>query len=296
MNPIISLTLTDRQIALDFGKRHAPSKSDLVCFNTLAVLAVYHHLQSLNVAANLDRSDSWDAILQAFSDIADLSIEGKGAIECRPLLPDAVTCRIPYEVREERLGFVAVRLNSSLSEAELLGFLERVEEEGEEIALDRFAPLESLWEVLERPPVANLLQWLDGVFEAGWEMLEDLVVPEVGFAFRGSGARTIVNGGKLLNINGDRFLLSAILRPEGKGEWDAAIALQSRDAPCLPEGLQLFLRDREDNILMQVEARKSEALRLEFGVAEGEAFSVGIKWHNWEITEQFILDGEISAA
>jgi hypothetical protein len=151
-----------------------PHKAKQVYLNTLAVYAVNSYLQGRGFETDLDKSASYDPVMQMLMDTADLVVKNRGKLECRPVLPDADNLCIPAEVWEERIGYVAVQLHESLREATLLGFVEKVSRS--ELPLSRLRSLEALPGYLNKiKPLVNLSQWFENVFEAGWQAVEALI-------------------------------------------------------------------------------------------------------------------------
>lgn len=100
--------------------RHQAAKR--VYMNTLAVYAVDSYLKWLSYATELNRGDSWNAVLRSRWDVADLVIPGIGKLECRPVWEEETEFALPVETMEERIGYVAVQFGEQLDEAKLLGF------------------------------------------------------------------------------------------------------------------------------------------------------------------------------
>jgi hypothetical protein len=92
----IPLTLTAHQQAAQCAHTQADlRKGKQVYLNTLAIQAVKTYLEWLDLAPNWEESNSSKPIFQSLSDSADLFIEGKGRVECRPVLPGESRCIIP---------------------------------------------------------------------------------------------------------------------------------------------------------------------------------------------------------
>ncbi|EGJ34491.1 MULTISPECIES: DUF1822 family protein [Moorena] len=101
-------------------------KAEQVYLNTLVVYAVNEYLQGLGFETDLESSDSQKEIMQTFLDVADLVVKNYGKLECKPVSPDAEFVYVPEEVWQDRIAYIAVLLNHSLTEAKLLGFVENV--------------------------------------------------------------------------------------------------------------------------------------------------------------------------
>lgn len=310
----IPLVPLDHQQARKFWEKHRnPKKAKQVYLNTLAVCAVRTYLTALDLKSDLKTSDSWDINLQILSDTADLTIAGYGKIECRPVLPDSSTCKIPFEVREDRLGYIPVQFNRELSEAKLLGFAPHIPSDREELPLASFEPLELLWDYLqpipeEIPPprsagIVCLSRWFEEAIDAGWETIETLIGSPKTLAtnFRRaalSNQNKPVRGneikrGKLFDLEraDERIaLFVGFEQPSLEKEWDISIEVASIGTqPHLPDDLQLFLLDEKGRSIMQAEARSSEGLEFHFSGELGERFSIKIVLGEVSVTECFLI-------
>ncbi|MEC4990771.1 MAG: DUF1822 family protein, partial [Oscillatoria sp. PMC 1068.18] len=182
----VSLSLSAHEKAQEFSRQHQDyKKAKQVYLNTLAVYAVNYYLECLGIATNLAASNSWNPIAQTLTNTADLEIRNLGKIECLPVFPEADTCQVSPEVWCERIGYVAVQFNQSLTEATLLGFVSEVNRE--ELALNNLASLEYLLEYLHHQPlVVKLSDWINNIFAEGWETVETYLQPEAkALHFRG---------------------------------------------------------------------------------------------------------------
>lgn len=154
----VPITTRGREYAKQFAAEQiTTAKKTRVYLNTLAVYAVHEYLKITEIETDLEASDSWHPVMRQFHDVADLVVPNLGTLECRPVLPDETEITIPPEVTEDRIGYLFVRFNEELTEAELLGFLPMFdpEEPPEEIEIDDLEPLESLFDCLARLEDAN---------------------------------------------------------------------------------------------------------------------------------------------
>lgn len=184
----VSLTRLAHQFARRIAQQQSQSqKSQQVYLNNLAIYAVNYYLQCLGIETEVRTSivdiqahDCSDipksTVVQTLSESAALEVKNKGKIECRTVLPNSQFCYIPAEVWSNRIGYVAVLLNRELTEANLLGFVQTVETE--QFSLAQLQPLENLLDCLSQiQPVVLLQQWFEQRFGAGWQSLEDLLLP-----------------------------------------------------------------------------------------------------------------------
>lgn len=160
-------------------------KAKEVYLNYLAVYATDRYLRRQGFETNLDVGDRSDPVKQTLMNVADLDVKNCGKIECLPVMPDADIVRIPPEVWEERIGYVAVRLDESLREATLLGFVQKADRE--ELPVEELQSLEDLSGYLNEnrkfsrvapgivnAGIVNLSQWLVGTFEPAWQAVESI--------------------------------------------------------------------------------------------------------------------------
>ena len=288
-------------MAEEFCQQHpCPRRAKQVYLNTLAVCAANFCLTCLGIETDLEASDSWDPIQQTLANTAALIVKRRGILECRPVLPGEETCQVPLEVWPNRLGYLAVWLSPDLSEAKLLGLLPTVDRE--------FVPLtqlQSLAVCLQhlRPPV-QLRQWLDNIFEAGWETANSLLLPgqtEPAFQFRSARALasksfdrylgTIARRKTLdLELSGKQVELFVRLKPPIEEEMDVAVELRVQEPQSyLPGGLQLEILDGTGIAVMRAEARHSQTLQMEFSGELGEHFGIKVALGDVSLTEAFLI-------
>ena len=98
-----------------------------VYLNTLAVYAVDSYLRWQAYEPDFSQSDSADPILCSRWDVADLMIPGIGKLECRPIWEGETVFALPFEVIEDRIGYLAVQFGEQLDSAKLLGFAPAVD-------------------------------------------------------------------------------------------------------------------------------------------------------------------------
>ena len=305
----VPLTLDAHRIAQGFHSQQSNLQhAKQVYLNTLAVYAVNFYLKLLEIETDLAASDSWNPIMQTLANTADLVIKNQGKLECRPVLPGEQFCQIPPEVSSNRIGYVAVQLNQSLTEATLLGFMPIVA--AETIPINKLRSLEALIEQLN-PPVqpeplpVQLNQWLQNAFSAGWEAIETLFSPppgELAFAFR-CGTSAISNSsktptiievrrGKLLSLeqSGERVALLVGLASQSTATMDISVEIYPTGSQMyLPRDLQLMVLDQEGEAVMQAQAKSTKCIQLEFSGEPGERFSIKVALGDFSITELFLI-------
>jgi hypothetical protein len=296
----VPLTLKAHQLAQQFHERQSnPKKAKQVYLNTLAVYAVNFYFKCLGIETDLKASDSWNLVMQTLANAADLEVKELGKLECRPVLPEAKVCQVPPEVISNRIGYVAVRLDQSLTEATLLGFVPTVATE--EFPLSQLKSLEDLPEHLSQikqpQPVkegVQLGQWLHNVFDAGWEAVEAFFEPptELAFRFRSSCQTHGVKAGKRLSMErvGEQVNLFIGLKPTADSEMDISVEVYPADGKThLPQDLQLMVLDEKGEAVMQAQSRSTKNIQLKFSGEPGESFGIKVALGDVSITEAFLI-------
>lgn len=162
-----------------------PQKTKQVYLNILARYAVDFYCRCMGLETELEASESHNPFMQKFMDVADLNVKHLGKLECRPVMPDSEILEVPPEAWDNRIGYVAVQLNSSLKEAILLGFVPSVAHKNGIIPLSELRSLADFPAYLSEfsqvpepasPQLVNLHNWLEGIVEAGWQTIDQLFV------------------------------------------------------------------------------------------------------------------------
>ncbi|MGA9378032.1 MAG: DUF1822 family protein, partial [Phormidium sp.] len=170
-------------------------KARQVYLNTLAIYTVNFYLNCMGFTTSWENSDSYNPLIYKLLNIADLQVAQIGTIECRPVAPDTTFCSIPPEVEENRIAYVFVRLNQSLKSATILGFTPTV---FKRVSINQLQTLEDFLEYLSQkcqPGIINLKQWFNGIFETGWNTVNQLLNPhQVDLAFTFRNAANITRG------------------------------------------------------------------------------------------------------
>ncbi len=309
----LPLPITRRAIALadQFAHRHPAEKATQVRLNTLAVCVMNDYLQMMGIAADPTTSDSWNPVSQLCADVADLEVLGVGKLECRPLLVNGEAgdiCNVPPEVWEDRIGYVVVQIDEASQEASLLGFVERAigalplsELRSPEALLDHLDRL--MHPVTAALTVANLSQWLQNTFEAGWQTVDSLLnPPNLAYGFRGmetepqNDLQTSLQGSlrraKLIDLNIQMphpVALVVELTPEDE---QTAICLQVHPTGTtyLPPDLRLSVLDEAGEIFLEAQSRGTDNyIQLQFSGQPGEAFRVQVAIADASVVESFVI-------
>lgn len=232
-------------------------------------------------------------------DVADLEVKNIGKLECRPVLPKAEVCKIPPEVWSDRVGYVAVQLNSALKEATILGFTPQA---AAEISLSQLQSLSdfllylSELEVAKSPKteasssLVKIGQWLDGAVDAGWQTLEHLLNPQqLGLAFK--NAVSMTRGQKIdfgAEVEGISVALVVKIASEGEGEVDILTQVYPVGQNVLPEGVKLSISDESGATALEVTSRDEDNwIQLEFTAELAEKFQVKVVYRDLQQTREF---------
>lgn len=266
-----------------------------IYLNTLAVYATNVYLQCRGFETDLEQSASGDSIMQILMemDVADLLVKNRGKLECRPVLPDAEVMHVPAEVWDDRIGYVAVQLDQSLREATVLGFTDPVKRL--DVPLHQLRSLSELPEYLNQikpRPLVNLSQWLEGVFEAGWQAIESLLDPrsrELTFSFREAVA---VRRCKLIELTPSQsvVMIVTLTQPTDREIEICVEVLPPPGQTYLPSNLQLLVLDEDGETLLNAYARsENQSIQLEFFGKPRDGFSVKVVFEDISVSEYFVI-------
>ena len=316
--PTVPLGREAHAIARQFAAEQAtPQRSKQIYLNTLAVYAVHSYLKWLRIDTDLSQGDSWHPLKRVLFDIADLVLPGIGKLECRPVPPGEGETAIflPPEVTEDRIGYVAVQFSENLNEVKLLGFVgaANISNASEQILIAELQPLNDLLDCIpdtDLQPVdspsqvrVNLSQWLNDVFEAGWQTVEALL--ETQATNLATSTRSVelleiygnpavgVTGGKLIDLGrqaGQRVALVVKIVPKTEQKVDIRVRVCPASGQIyLPPNLQLIVED-ESGTCLQAQARSMDYwIQLKFSGDKGEQFSAKVVLSDVSITENFVI-------
>ncbi|RUS94437.1 hypothetical protein DSM106972_093320 [Dulcicalothrix desertica PCC 7102] len=293
------------------SKQQDSDKSRQIYLNTLAVYAVNFYCQYLEVETDLEHSDSWNSLSHLLSDVADLEIIGVGKLECRPVLPEAKTVKIPPEVWTSRIGYVVVEINEISKTATLLGFVKEVTTE--ELSLsdlqsltDLIDNLQPVAEVSPNPSVieqavVHLGQWLQNLFTLDWQSPDLVLSPAYRSAIRPkiqepNSQEVSVSRAKVIDLGiqlaSHKVALVIQLTTQTSGSVDIRLRVYpTGDGIYLPQGLQLIVLSSDGAVISDNQARVADnwmQLELEEG-RTGDEFQVKLALEDVSIIENFIL-------
>ncbi|RAM49629.1 MAG: hypothetical protein C6Y22_21630 [Hapalosiphonaceae cyanobacterium JJU2] len=301
----VSLSFEMHKVAQQYCQRQfSREKVQQVYHNTLAVQAVNFYLECIGWQTDWTESDSHDPVMQAFTDVADLEVKNYGKLECRPVFSDTEACHVPPDVWEDRIGYLVVHLNESLTKATILGFTPTVEEKQGIIPLCELRSLAEFPEYLSHFKPVNLCQWFQGIFESGWLLVEEVLSKEqIELAFgnaRGQQpafisqqfdimrARKIDLGMKLASHS---VALIVSPRPADKEEVDILVQVHPLpEKTYLPEGIKMIVQDEKGTDVLDTKSRKQDNyIQLKFTAESGEYFSIKVALENASVTESFLI-------
>jgi hypothetical protein len=274
----------------------------------------------MGIETNREMSQSYDPLLQAAMDVADLEVSDRGKLECRPVLPDVQVVYIPPEVWSDRLGCVAVQLDPSLQTATLLGFTEI--SGVAEVPVSQLRSLDALLEHLRQtapalnPPAhspvnerVNLSQWLDNWFEAGWRSLDALLgtgQPHFAVSLRTDSrlSEAAVKRAKLIDLGLSLKERSVALMvaitpsvghinaPEVSPQMEILVQIHPMGGETyLPADLRMSLLSASGETLQEVRSRSHDNyIQLKrFRGLPGECFDIQVAFHETCLTEMFTV-------
>ncbi len=203
---------------------------------------------------------------------------------------------ISYDAWGDRIGYVAVQLDQSLRQATLLGFTRKV---AKQVPLDEMNSLEDLLVYMNRikqlKPI-NLIDWFDDVFDAGWQVIDELLNSQQ-LQFRSSRSKNAIpinRGHKIdlgMQLAEHSVALVVTLPPEPELEVDIEIEVHPMgNQTYLPPGLKLMLLDESEEVLFETESRDADNfLTFKFTPDLRELFSINIALGDANVRQSFRL-------
>jgi len=296
------------QTARQFAQQQTnPTKAEQVQRNTLAVWAVNDYLQMLGVPTNLTASDSWNPVVRACADVADLEILHLGKLECCRVSLATQSCQIPPEAWGDRIGYLAVHVDDAISTATIFGFLPQVSQEV--IALTAWHPPERIFDHLHQLQrsgpttlTTRLSEWIAGRITAGWQAVESLLNPQqLSFAFRGAAtvaadsaeaAETSIEQAKYIAFE-QHDPIALVVKLTQRDRLTVEILLQVYSlgrSPYLEPGLSLAVVESSGTVLLEAQAQSNDDyLQLALQGEPGETFAVRITIVGDHYEEWFVI-------
>jgi len=154
--------------------------------------------------------------------------------------------------------------------------------------------------------LVNLSQWLNNIFDAGWQTIEEVLAPpqaQLAFNLR-SAIRTQksivdkpiqeVERVKLLSSElkqeGNSVALLVGLIPEKLPNIDISVEVYPTAGKTeLPEDMELMILDDSGKAVMQAQAKNSQTMRFNFSGEPGDFFRVKVVLSDISFTEAFVI-------
>ena len=324
----VSLTLSARIKAQQFSRNQSiPQKAQQVYKNTLAVSAVNTYLNYSGWTTSLKNSNSWNPVMQSLLEVADLDIPEYGKVECCFVDSQNNFFVISPEAKEDRIVYIAVRLEPSLQSAKLLGFISEFSEG--KVLLSQLKPILELPDYLEywkqqqesqkliNNSVTKLRQWFTGLVEEGWYTLDQVFMPAFSSGFRSlqklhkESLAQGISRVKLLDLTGKNNSLQPSSPYDevivNYHEENQAVALilylheRTEDLDIsvkvcpintnhyLPKGLEIFILDQQEQTVMHAQANNTKNIEFRFSGESGEYFSIKACLNEKALIETFTI-------
>lgn len=293
----------------------SPQKAKQVYLNTLAVYAVDHYLRCLGFKPDFVGSDSRNHIVVNFLNVADLSISKLGKLECCPVLPDAQFLEIPAEAWPNRMGYLAIRMEESLKQAEILGFTLKPVAQMPLATLKSMSEFPGYLKELQRKYIAeqltpfyssaivHLSKWFEGVSSSGWKAIDAVCesspypLSEVrGLPENRPIGKLDIQQAKLIDVGmqlGDQtVVLSLTLSPGNDQKMSALVQVQPLYGDIyLPPNLKLKMLSESGEALQEVKSRSQDNyIKLKrFSGKVGDRFQLQMSLNTVSTTEFFVF-------
>jgi len=140
-----------------------------------------------------------------------------------------------------------------------------------------------------KPPV-NLSQWFQSIFAAGWQVVEELVVPTVLVPVAKSA--DVIRRAKRIDFGDRAVVLIGTCTPEAEREISMLLQVQPTGGQtALPLNLQLSAFDKSGTIHREVRAKNADpVIELPRLIGfPGEQFSVKVALGDFSVTEDFVF-------
>ncbi|NEQ83301.1 MAG: DUF1822 family protein [Moorea sp. SIO2I5] len=289
----VALTPSAHRLADKFRRQqYNPDQGKQVYLNTLAVYAMNFYCQCMGIDTDLSNSSSLTPVIPTLGDIADLYLNNLGKLECLPVLPQSQVIQIPPVVWNNRIGYMAVQINESLTEASLLGFIKTASTR--ELPLSELGSLEDFLEHIETlSQCVNLSQWFNQICDKGWQRVKTQKypsAPQPAFRLRRprvTAAKSITLDTKVVSYPMD---LVVNVTQESQQESDIEIQVNARGIDHLPLGLKLMVIDQSGEIFSEVSAGINDTRISNGFIGEPqEKFTLKVALGDACFTEYFIV-------
>ncbi|MBI4781664.1 MAG: DUF1822 family protein [Oscillatoriophycideae cyanobacterium NC_groundwater_1537_Pr4_S-0.65um_50_18] len=142
----------------------------------------------------------------------------------------------------------------------------------------------------------KLSQWLEGILDEGWQLIETLISPDAALAFNTRSSATGTKRGKLIDLGiqlgEQKVALLIIITPEVEDKLATVIQIHpTGSAKALPSCFKLSLVSKTGQILRQVESRQNDSY-IQLPILRGKIgtqFSVQLSLNTLTLLEEFEL-------
>ncbi len=272
--------ILDRRTNIQPEDRH-------IYLNSLALYAADWYLQCLQFETqHEDRADWWIPYL---TQAAPLEIGKIGKLECIPVIGDTKIVTISPDLKTDRIGYLFVRLNESLTSAQIIGFTPKY---SYQIELDRLQSTDDLIDYLynletQSKLFINMGVWFAGIFDGIWLDADTLPLPPTAYRSRRRSDVLIVKSierRKEIKLGDEPDSPSVVLTILNEQIDDVNSDITLGIAPKLPDStlpidLKFIVLDEHD--------KEIESFELKAGDLSGE-----IVLDNGKKGEQFSLEIE----
>jgi Protein of unknown function (DUF1822) len=269
--------------------------------NSLALYTANWYLQCLQFKTHHEEQEDW--WVQYLSRSAALEIAGIGKLECIPVTGDAATVTISSDLKDDRIGYLFVKLNESLTSAEIIGFMPKY---SEVVRLDQLQSTDDLIDHLcdlEIGKLARVLvslgKWSQGIFDGIWQEIENLPLAPVyrTLAYRNHRSFLTVKSterGREIML-GDRsdspsVIITVSYQQIDTDNYNLSLQVYPEESQkALPVGMKFSAIDDLGNGIGSVETTVGDIsgeIVLEHG-KPGEEFSIEIEFEGVKISESF---------
>lgn len=320
----VPLSFEAHAIARQYQQQQPAARAKHSYLKALCVYAVEFYLRCLGIAVAAG-GDWRDPFLSRFLDLADLSLQQTGILECCYVLPGGRRLQISPDAWADRIGYIAVQFTESLQSATLLGFVSVPEVElplerlrslaefptylAEVRQLQATAAVElesgqkvrtglSMAQAAQRVAV-NLRNWVEGSVETGWQAMEELLGAERVEAIAVRSGRQFavtVRRAKLIDtgidLDGHAVVLSLAVTVNPDTSMNVLVQLHSGPNTLhLPAHLKLTMMTEAGEVLQEVVAREHDNyIQLKrFRGEAGDNFDIQVSLQEASVVESFVL-------
>jgi hypothetical protein len=290
--------ILDRASSLKSEAGASSNDDRQVYLNSLALYAADWYLQCLNfITHHEDRADWW---IYHLTRSALLEVVKIGKLECIPVIGDATTVTISSDLQEDRIGYLFVRLNDTLTSAEIIGFMPKYSKlvrlvgaasplenrlQSTDELIDYLCDLEAQSKLA---PVIKMAAWFAGIFDGIWLDVDTLpLAPAYRSRLRQQevlSLKSIARGQEIkLGDTPDSPIVVLTIKNEQMDEVNSDITLQlspKLPATTLPIDLKFIVLGDRDEEISSFESKAGDIygeIVLDNG-KEGEKFSIEIEF------------------